>query len=112
VSIGQLVLFSSESGDAWMLDPCEHLAVRLASDGHPEPIYIEDTETTFTAWTGQYAIVGPAFLYTDRDSKRVTTLFGYPIRKLSQMGAIGVGRRRNAPQLLSLARAEISNIFG
>ena len=26
VSIGQLVLFSSESGDAWMLDPAEHLA--------------------------------------------------------------------------------------
>jgi len=113
VSIGQLVLFSSESGDAWMLDPCEHLAVRLASDGHPEPIYIEDTETTFTvAWTGQYGIVGPAFLYTDRDSKRVTTMFGYPIRKLSRMGATGAGRRRNASQLLSLARAKISNIFG
>jgi hypothetical protein len=67
VSIGQLVLFSSESGDAWMLDPSEHLAVRLASDGHPEPIHIEDTETTFAvAWTGEYGIVGPAFLYTDR----------------------------------------------
>ena len=113
VSIGQLVLFSSESGDAWMLDPCEHLAVRLASDGHPEPIYIEDTETTFTvAWTGQYGIVGPAFLYTDRHSKRVTTMFGHPIRKLSRMGATGAGRRRNASQLLSLARAKISNIFG
>ena len=74
VSIGQLVLFSSESGDAWMLDPSEHLAVRLARDGHPEPIHIEDTETTFTvAWTGQYGIVGPAFLYTDRESRRVTT---------------------------------------
>ena len=59
VGIGQLVLFSSESGDAWMLDPSEHLAVRLASDGHPEPVHIEDTETTFSvAWTGQYGIVG------------------------------------------------------
>jgi hypothetical protein len=77
VSIGQLVLFSSESGDAWMLDPSEHLAVRLASEGQPEPIHIEDTETTFTvAWTGQYGIVGPAFLYTDPDSRRVTTTFG------------------------------------
>src|SRR5580692_3432410 len=57
VSIGQVVLFSSESGDAWMLDPSEQLAVRLASDGHPELIHIEDTETTFTvAWTGQYRI--------------------------------------------------------
>src|SRR6516165_12004934 len=33
VSIGQVVLFSSESGDAWMLDPSEHLAVRLGAMG-------------------------------------------------------------------------------
>jgi hypothetical protein len=48
VSIDQVVLFSSESGDAWMLDPFRHLAVRLASDGYPQPIHIEETETTFT----------------------------------------------------------------
>jgi hypothetical protein len=113
VSIGQLVLFSSESGDAWMLDPSEHLAVRLASDGHPNPVHIEDTQTTFVvAWTGQYGIVGPAFLYTDRDSGRATTLLGYPTRKLVHMGATGARRGRNAFQLLSRARAKISNIFG
>ena len=113
VSIGQVVLFSSESGDAWMLDPSEHLAVRLASDGHPEPIHIEDTETTFAvAWTGEYGIVGPAFLYTDRESRRVTTVFGYPTQKLAQMGATGAGRGRSAVQLLSRVRAKISNMFG
>jgi hypothetical protein len=113
VSIGQLVLFSSQSGDAWMLDPSEHLAVRLASDGHPEPIGIEDTETSFTvAWTGQYRIVGPALLYTDRDSGRASTTFGYPTRQLAQMEATGASRRRNALQLLSRASAKISNIFG
>jgi hypothetical protein len=92
VSIGQLVLFSGETGDAWMLDPSEHHAVRLANDGHPERIDIEDTETIFTvAWTGQYRIVGPAFLYTDRDSGRLATMFGYPTRKLAQIGATGAG---------------------
>jgi hypothetical protein len=30
--------------------------------------------------------VGPAFLYTDRHSRRVTAIFGYPTRKLAQMG--------------------------
>ena len=113
MSIGQLVLFSSESGDAWMLDPSEHLTVRLASEGKPEPIHLEDTDTTFTvAWTGQYRIVGPAFLYTDRDSGRATTMFGYPTRKLAQMGATGASWGRNAFQLLSRAGAKISNIFG
>jgi mevalonate kinase len=113
VSIGQVVLFSSESGDAWMLEPSEYLAVRLASDGHPEPIHIEDTETTFTvAWTGQYRVMGPAFLYTDRDSGRVVTMFGYPTRKLAQIGATGAGWGGSALQFLSRARAKISNIFG
>jgi hypothetical protein len=113
VSIDQVVLFSSESGDAWMLDPSHHLAVRLASDGYPQPIHIEETETTFTvAWTGQYRVVGPAFLYTDRDSKRLATMFGYPIRQLAQIGATGAGRSGYAFQLLSRARTKISNIFG
>ena len=30
VTIGQLVLFSTETGDAWLLDPPDHLAARLA----------------------------------------------------------------------------------
>jgi hypothetical protein len=107
------VLFSSESGDAWMLDLSEHLAVRLASDGQPEPIHIEDTETTFTvAWTGQYRIVGPAFLYTDRDSRRLTTMFGYPTPKLARVGATGAGSGGNAFRFLARARAKISNMFG
>jgi len=113
VSIGQVVLFSSESGDAWMLDPSEHLAVRLASDGQPEPIHIEDAEITFTvAWTGQYRIVGPAFLYTDRDNRRLTTMFGYPTRKLAQVGAAGAGSGGYALGFLTRARAKISNMFG
>src|SRR6478609_9086269 len=30
ISIGQLILFSSKSGDAWLLDPSDQLAARLA----------------------------------------------------------------------------------
>ena len=60
----------------------------------------------------QYGIVGPAFLYIDRDTRPVTTMFGYPTRKLAQMAATGAGRSHSAIQLLSGARAKISNIFG
>src|SRR5580700_7195889 len=38
VTIGQLVLFSTETGDAWLLDPADRLAARLARDGESEPI--------------------------------------------------------------------------
>jgi hypothetical protein len=46
ISIGQLILFSSESGDAWLLDPSDQLAARLARDGDPEPVHIDETDTT------------------------------------------------------------------
>ncbi len=84
VSIGPLVLFSTASGDAWVLDPADHFATRLARDGDPLPVHIEDTDTTFTiAWHGQYRIEGDAFVYADRASGRVFTILGYPTTQLS-----------------------------
>jgi hypothetical protein len=74
-----LVLFSTETGDAWILDPSDQLAARLARDGDPEPIDIQETETNFTiGWKGHYRIEGGAFVYTDRKSGRVTAILGYP----------------------------------
>jgi hypothetical protein len=78
VTIGQLVLFSTETGDAWVLDPTDHLAARVARDGEPEPIDIEETNTTFAiAWPGNYQVDGPAFVYSDRRTGRVSTILGY-----------------------------------
>ncbi len=55
VTVGQLVLFSTETGDAWLLDPADRLAARLARDGESEPIHIEETDTTFAiGWKGRY----------------------------------------------------------
>jgi hypothetical protein len=85
VSIGQLVLFSTETGDAWLLDPSEQLAARLAHDGDPEPIHIEETDNTFAiGWKGHYRIEAAAFICVDRDNGRVTTTLGYPPHKLIQ----------------------------
>jgi hypothetical protein len=86
VSFGQIVAFSTASGDAWLLDASDHLAARLARDGDPEPIEIEDTETTFSiGWKGQYRVEGAAFVYTDWDTKRTTAILGYPTHKLAAM---------------------------
>ena len=87
VTLGSLVLFSTETGDAWMLDPCDQLAARLARNGDPEPIDIEETETHFTiGWKGHYRIEGGAFVYTDRKSGRVTAILGYPTAKIAGPG--------------------------
>jgi hypothetical protein len=86
VTIGQLVLFSTETGDAWLLDPSDQLAAPLARAGDPEPIHIEENDTTFTIdWKGHYRIEGSAFVFLDRDKDRATTILGYPTQKLAQM---------------------------
>ena len=77
VTIGQLVLFSTETGDAWLVDPADQLAARLAREGENEPIHIEETDTTFAVgWKGRYRIEGAAFVYSYHDSGRVTTILG------------------------------------
>ena len=84
VTADQLVLFSTETGDAWLLDPSDHLAARLARDGDPEPIAFEETDTTYKiAWPGNYRIEGAAFIYTDRQSRRLSTILGYPTHILA-----------------------------
>src|SRR5246127_1225468 len=87
VTIGQLILFSTETGDAWLLAPADRLAARLARDGESEPIHIEETDITFAiGWKGRYRIEPPAFVYADNDSGRVTTILGYPTDQLAQIG--------------------------
>src|ERR1700741_3984387 len=87
VTIGQLIFFSTATGDAWLLDPSDHLASRLARDGDPEPIHIDETDTTFAiGWKGHYRIDGPAFIYVDRDTGRTRTILGYPTHKLTHIG--------------------------
>ena len=87
IGIGQLILFSSKSGDAWLLDPSDQLAARLARDGDAEPIHIDETDTTFAiGWKGHYRIDGPAFIYVDRDTGRISTILGYPTHQLTHIG--------------------------
>src|SRR6204780_2957693 len=64
VTIGPLVLFSTQTGDAWLLDPADHLAARVARDGDPEHIHFEETDSNFPiGWNGNYQIDGDAFVF-------------------------------------------------
>jgi hypothetical protein len=81
------VLFSTATGDAWLLDVTDQAAAPLARDGDPEPIHLEETDTSFAiGWKGRYHIEGSAFLYTDRDSGLVITILGYPTPTIARAG--------------------------
>jgi hypothetical protein len=87
VTIGQLILFSTDTGDAWLLDVTDQLAARVARDGDPEPIHLEETDTTFAiGWKGRYRIDGSAFIYTDRETGRAITVLGYPTQAIARAG--------------------------
>lgn len=83
VGLAKVILFSTECGDAWLLDPADRLAARVARDGDPEPVHLAETEKTYAIeWKGSYRIEGDAFIYSDNESGRVTTLHGYPTTQI------------------------------
>jgi len=85
VTIGPFLLFSTETGDAWMLDPAGQLATPIARQGEALPVQIEDSDANFAvSWTGNYRIDGELFLYIDPDSGNTRTIFGYPTDRIAQ----------------------------
>jgi hypothetical protein len=86
VTLGQLIFFSTETGDAWLLDWEDGLAAPLARDGDPEPIHIEETDANFSIeWKGNYRIDGAAFIFIDRNTRGTRAILGYPTQKLAHL---------------------------
>ena len=82
VTIGKLLFMSTAEGDAWVLDPEDHLALRLAELGEPLTYRIMETEATFAVeWNAQYSLTDSGFVVQDRDGK-VTVLPSYPMQQI------------------------------
>lgn len=85
VRIGPVLLFSTETGDAWMLDHADQLAAPIARQREALSVHIEDNDTNFiVAWTGSYRIDGELFIYRDKDSGNTRTIFGYPTERIRE----------------------------
>jgi len=82
VTLGQLVFFSTAAGDAWMLDPEDGLALKLAEAGDRNPVKIVETANRFAIeWTASYLIDGDAFVTMDGVGQRV--ILGYPVQEVT-----------------------------
>jgi hypothetical protein len=83
VTVGPLVLFSTETGDAW-LDPEDGLALCLAREGEEQLFTIVETSMNFSVeWSASYRIDGDRFAVIGR-LDRVQTFFGYPTAEISR----------------------------
>ena len=84
VSLGLLLFFSTNTGDAWVLDPEEGFARCLAKEGNPLAPGIDETpEGCSVAWTTDYRIDDDLMVFVDR-SGGVRTVAGYPLREISR----------------------------
>lgn len=85
VTLRPLVFFSAASGDAWMLEPGDGLAIPLCRFGEPLPVNLLETSERFSVeWTHTYSIQDDCFRVLDQGSGRVTEIMGYPTRQIAQ----------------------------
>ena len=82
VTLGQLIFFSTETGDAWMLDTEDGLAACLSKDCVPQPVRVlESAERMAVEWTASYAIEDEAFIVHE-NAGRCRTVLGYPTKAI------------------------------
>jgi len=84
VTLGSIAFFSTDTGDAWMLDPEDNLALCLSRDGVKQDYAILETDSSFQiGWNAQYEIRGDSFIVATADG-RVRTITGYPTKEIAQ----------------------------
>jgi hypothetical protein len=84
VTLGQIVFFSTETGDAWVLDPEDGLARCLARAGSALPRGIQETAKNFgIEWETTYRVNGDAMIFVDQLG-RERIIVGYPVNEIER----------------------------
>ncbi len=85
VSIGELILFCTESGDAWILDTDDNCALNLARDGEKLEFTAFDTPDQFLIdWKYSYLIENEKFMVIDHHGM-ARTIIGYPTQTINEL---------------------------
>lgn len=84
VQLGGVILFSTDTGDAWLLDTEDQAALCLARDGERQIFNIRETAVNFEIeWNAIYRIEGNAFVVVER-AGHSRAILGYPTREIVQ----------------------------
>jgi len=79
VRLYSLILFSTKTGDAWILDSEDNTALCLARDGVRQEFFIEDTAKSFQiGWHSKYSINSGMFTVVAQNGD-TQSILGYPV---------------------------------
>ena len=82
VALALLIFFSTETGDAWLLDYKDSLALCLAIAGEKQPVRIVETPEKFAIeWNANYQIEEDKFVVLQK-AGQVRTILGYPTEEI------------------------------
>ncbi|MFA6666688.1 MAG: hypothetical protein WCT06_08955, partial [Armatimonadota bacterium] len=82
VQLGELLLFSTQTGDAWILDQDDNLAICLMRGKEKQKYKIIDTPTQFGFdWDYKYFIEEDCFITIDKKGVE-RKIFGYQVNEL------------------------------
>jgi hypothetical protein len=91
ITLQPLVFFSTATGDAWVLDAEDSLALPLAAAKTRLPFAITETPERFAIeWAGTFRIEGELMIFADK-ADRLRTIVGYPTREI--VAALARARR-------------------
>lgn len=81
------ILFSTEDGDAWLLDADDNRALCLLWRGERQPFKIVEDEKTFSVeYDAHFQVIGDGF-YVASDNPKIgqrTIAVGYPTREIAE----------------------------
>jgi hypothetical protein len=78
---GNFIFFATTSGDAWMLDHRENLALKLADNAQEMEYEIKETTKTFSVkWSGEFCIEDGTFFSVEQGKRNA--LMDYPVDAL------------------------------
>lgn len=82
--LGVFVLFSTEDGDAWVLETTESDAFQAAAAGQPLPLPVhENREVIEVDWSHSFTLCGRRLLLTEHKSRAETELRRAPTMQIS-----------------------------
>ncbi len=105
IETGVFILFADRDGDAWLLEVVESDAVKVAEQGEPLDIELEEnSETIAVNWSHTYALQDKRFVLTRYDDRSTMELATAPTQQIH--AAIRRIQKRYTPEVLDMIHVD------